>query len=65
MIYFKTMSNYADQTNVACPALVHHKTRAIYRLVKILRIGTIQEREKKRVTITNNKSDTLGIYLMT
>ncbi len=65
MVYFKTMSNYADQTNVAFYGLVHHKTRAIYRILKILRIGTIQERQKKRVTRTNNRSDTLGIYLMT
>jgi hypothetical protein len=33
--------------------------------LRTLRIGTIQEREKKRMPIINNKRDTLGIYLMT
>ncbi len=59
------MSTYADHSNVACHGPVHHKTTAIYRIVRTLRIGTVQEREKKSIPITNNKSDTLGIYLMT
>jgi hypothetical protein len=65
MVYFETMSISADQNNVACHALVHHKTRTVCRIVRTLRTGTIQEREKRRVTIINNKSDILEIYLMT
>jgi hypothetical protein len=64
-VYFETMSIYADHSNVACHAPIHYKTTAIYRIVRTLRIGTVQEREKKSIPITNNKSDKLGIYLMT
>ncbi len=44
-------------------ALVHHKTTTIYRIVRTLRFGTIQERRKKRISIMGNESDTIGIYL--
>jgi len=57
------MSTYADKTYVACHSPVHHVTASIYRIVSMVRLGTTQEREKKRITITNNKSETIGIHI--
>lgn len=52
---FRNYQHLCYQTNVASYAPVHHNTTAIYRIVRTLRIGAIQERE-------NNKNETLGIY---
>ncbi len=53
---FRNYEHLCYQTNVAYHALVHHKTPAIYRIVRTLKIRTIQEREKKRIPMTNNRT---------
>jgi hypothetical protein len=40
--------------------LVHYKTTAIYRIVNTLMFKSIEDREKKRITMINNK---IEIYL--